>query len=203
MKSEGSLLSQLLSLVGAHGGSSQPCIVSMEAVYVARSELEPPVLPSWLLSFYSDQGLLKSVRIPWTIGKLELYGLTDLPKAQIGYRWEGNPPVKSPEWSETWLVVASISGDPFLVDLASKTNCVFFARHGNTVWEPRVFSSSLETFVGSLIAFGEVLLNDFDRDVWEDSGLVPAFLLAVEERLSVGLSTGEDVERFMSLLRGE
>jgi hypothetical protein len=84
---------------------------------------------------------------------LELYGAGDLVRSQDGYSFNPveNKPI--PEWPVGYLVIASIAGDPFVLDLsAMKGNDapVRFALHGQGRWEFKKVASSFLMFLKQL-----------------------------------------------------
>jgi hypothetical protein len=84
---------------------------------------------------------------------LELYGSGELVRSQDGYSFNPieNKPI--PDWPGGYLVIASIDGDPFVLDLsATKGNDapVRSALHGQGTWEFKKVASSFLMFLKRL-----------------------------------------------------
>jgi hypothetical protein len=169
-----------------------------EAPTLATVTAELP-LPPDLLALYADSGPAEGNSIPWVVERLSVFSITELVEAQAGYRWEGITREPSPVWWADWVVVASASGDPFFLDTTREPCPVLFARHGAGTWSPIEIASSMESFVAALVEFEQVLLSDFGREVFDDNGLLPAFVLEVDRRVGSVL-TADQTARFIELL---
>jgi hypothetical protein len=187
---------ELEAVVSAHGHQfdTRP----LDALTL-RSVSDDLVLPSGFSSLYADRGPAERSSIPWVIEEMLIFSFGELPAAQAGYRWVGPERTPSPSWPPTWVVVASVFGDPFFID-TSRDGCpVLFARHGAGSWSPTEIASSMELFIVSLVQFESVLLDGFDLDVWNDDGLLPEFVGEVERKLADVL-TAEQASGFAGLL---
>jgi hypothetical protein len=156
-------------------------------------------LPEAIANLYARSGPGPSSSIPWVIEEMFLYSVRELPAAQEGYRWSGPDQRVLTDWHPNWVVVASLLGDPFFVDVADARGPVLFARHGAGRWEAKRVAPGFAQFIEALAAFEGVLLGDFDSDVWTEDGLRGEFLDAVETRLARGLA-GEELQAFMSAI---
>lgn len=155
-------------------------------------------LPASFQLLYADAGPVPGSSIPWVVEEMLLFSFSELPDAQVGYS-VATDHAPSAAWSHTWVVVGTALGDPFFIDV-SRENCpVLFARHGAGSWSPTEVASSMAAFIESLAHFERVLLGDFNRQVWDEDGLLPAFAREVERGLAEVL-TPEQASAFVALL---
>lgn len=165
-----------------------------------RKVLKKLGVPDWFASFYEQNGPAAETEMEWVVEALELWSFGELPAAQRGYRWVGLTRItQDPAWNPSWVVVASISGDPIFVDTATEPGPVFFAYHGEGSWEPQLTAPSMEVFVQSLARFFDVLYGVFDLEVTDDAfELLPEFLEQAEKRLVEVLSV-EQARTFLKM----
>jgi hypothetical protein len=158
-------------------------------------------LPRDFAALYAHGGPADDSSVPWVVEDISLFSFAELPAGQEGYRWTGSQRTPDPAWPTSFVVVASVLGDPFVVDTSATELPVLFARHGAATWSFITIASSMTSFFGGLAEFERVLIGDFDLEVWGDeSGLLPAFLDAVERRLR-DVWSDEQTSRFIGLLR--
>jgi hypothetical protein len=193
---EGGGFERLRSVVVTHGHPFEIGPVDDATLRQVAGEL---ALPTEFASLYAVHGPVPSSNIPWVVEDAFVFAYDELVSAQAGYRWIGDGPTRSPEWPEAWVVVAAASGDPFLVDVTKEGCPVSFARHGAGSWTPIEVASSMVTFLEALARFEEILLGDFDLDVFDDDGLLPQFVQAVERELG-GVLSSDQAARFAELL---
>ncbi len=141
-------------------------------------------LPSRVVDLYREYGPAPNSSIPWVVEDLRLFSVTELAAAQEGYAWVQPARTPSSVWPPHRVVIASMFGDPFVANTSEAAVPVELARHGAGTWAPQQVAPSVDAFVLALASLESVLLGDFDRDVWDEQGLRPAFILAVERRLA-------------------
>lgn len=89
---------------------------------------------------------------PVGVEEMLIFSFAELPEAQVGYCWVGVDRTPSHSWPATWIVVASVFGDPFFVD-TSRGGCpLLLARHGAGSWSPGAVASSMESFIVAAVA---------------------------------------------------
>ncbi len=154
-------------------------------------------IPIGMMETYSSEGPAGSSSVPWIVEDLRLYSLRELPGALEGYAWTRPQREELPAWPNDWVVIASIFGDPFVVDVADQAAPVYFARWRRGAWQPTRVALALGGFIDALTTFEKVLLDDFDGDAWRGGDLKEEFLPAVEDRLRANLEPPE-VQGFMS-----
>lgn len=179
--SDGRAFERLKAVAASHGHTFDTGPVDRLILDRVSQEL---ALPSGFSTLYAAHSPVRRSSIPWVIEDLLIFSFEELPEAQAGYRWTGADRTPSPSWTATWVVVASLFGDPFFVDTSRQGCPVLFARHGAGSWSSYEVASSMELFIESLVVFETVLLDDFDSDVWEDEGLLTAFVDEVERKLA-------------------
>lgn len=76
-------------------------------------------------------------------GAVEVYGAQDLIRGQDGYSY--NPCTQKPieDWNKNYVVIANRFGDPFCLDISRENSPVYFAFHGEGVWE---FTEEFDSF---------------------------------------------------------
>jgi hypothetical protein len=158
-------------------------------------------LPESVVALYGEHGPAAGTSIPWVAEDLLLFALDELAGAQTGYRTTVSPAgeVPSPSWPQAWLAVASVFGDPFVIDTSGEDHPILFTRHGAGVWAPLEVAASFGRFLELLAEFEDVLIGDFDLDPWGDKGLRPEFLETVKARLGSVVSAAH-AEAFTSIL---
>jgi hypothetical protein len=57
----------------------------------------------------------------------------------------------------------------------------------------------MESFIAALVEFDRVLLADFELEVFNDDGLIPEFVRAVEHQVGTVLTT-DQTARFVGIL---
>jgi hypothetical protein len=187
---------RLQALLVANGDAFQTVAADALTLAAVRAEL---ALPPGLLALYAASGPAEDSSIPWVVDDVVIFSASELVEAQAGYAWHGVTREPSPVWSADWVVVASCSGDPFFVQTTREPCPVLFARHGAGTWSPIQIASSMESFVAALVEFERVLLADFASEVFNDDGLIPAFVEEVERRVGSVL-TPEQTARFVEIL---
>lgn len=156
-------------------------------------------LPPDFVDAYLPSGPASGSYAPWIVEQLIVYSFGELPGAQEGYAWSGPERSRLTGWAPNWVVVASVFGDPFFVDLEDEGLPVLFARHGAGEWKPRRVASNMTAFVEALSGLESVLLGDFRGDVFDADGLREDFARAVRSRLAA-TSNETDVANFMGTL---
>ena len=172
----------------------------------------PFPLPSVLARFYAQVGPLGreiNARVGHagiTIPGLEVWvpPLQRLWRHQAGYRWNGISGEAIEDWPASWLVVADLGADPFILDLDDGR--VLFARHGCGRWEQDTLVDDLPTLVAILAAAGTVYLeagddlyNDDDDD---DGGIRAAYQEAAVQAVARVLGDRLQAEAFIETLLG-
>lgn len=192
-----SALQELRNVVTAHGFEIPLEIPPKAAYEQVREELG---LPDLVVEFYEAELLSTEFRVPWVSGELLVGGLTQLIGLQEGYRW-GAERIRLPGWQDNWIVVASMDGDPFIVDTSRDTTAVLWARHGIGSWEFREVASSMREFIEALVRLERVLLDEYDEDVFDDdSVLLPDFVRELTDQVGAVL-TAEQLAIFWEAVR--
>jgi hypothetical protein len=192
----GDVFESLRAAVEANGHTFQTVRADAATLAGVSAEL---ALPPRLSALYAESGPAERSSIPWVVEDMSFFSVRELVSAQEGYRWIGAEREPSPLWSADWVVVASVYGDPFFVHTTRESCPVLFARHGAGTWSPTEIASSMESFVAALVEFEQVLLGDFRLEVWNDDGLIPAFVQDVEQRVGTVLTT-DQTARFIGIL---
>jgi len=152
---------------------------------------------SWLSALHGSD-----LQIPWSAEALSLYGSeTSLGNGQIGYRTDmaGRP---LPNWSDDWIVIGEISGDPIIGQMGQNCCAILFARHGAGSWQANLISDDMLTFAETLHIWCDLFVRRYAQDVYDDTLAVqPGFLAELRQRIGNILSNaGTDV--FMSMVDG-
>lgn len=196
MSTDVAAFARLKAVVNGYGHAFETCALDSQTARTVSGEL---ALPQSFVSLYEAHGPAERSSIPWVVEDLLVFAFSELPAAQAGYRWVGADRAPAPSWERNWVVVASVFGDPFLIDTSTESCSVLFARHGAGSWSPTEVASSMEAFLEALAVFEEVLLRRFDLDVWGDDGLLPKFVQDVEREL-LGILGTDQASRFAGLL---
>jgi len=186
----------LKAVLNGHGHVFETCALDTQVAQAVSGEL---ALPRSFVSLYQANGPVERSSIPWVVEDLLVFAFSELPAAQAGYRWIGVDRATSTSWQSNWVVVASVFGDPFLIDTSAERCPVLFARHDDGAWSPTEVAVSMEAFLEALAAFEQVLLGRFALDVWGDDGLLPQFVEDVERELA-GILGANHASRFAGLL---
>lgn len=185
----------LRDVVHAHGVP----FATEAAGHAAVAVIDSMRLPSALSDLYLRHGPVAGSSLPWLIEDLRLYSMLELPDALEGYGWSGPARTPLPSWPSTWVVIASLSADPFLVDVQESGSPVYFARHGAGSWTPQRVAPTPAAFLAALVRFYGLFLGDLARDVWnEDGDPRPHVLPEVRRVLAAGLPATE-AENFTSI----
>jgi len=170
----------------------------------------PFPLPPVLARFYAQVGPLgreinpKVGHAGITLPGLEVWvpPLQRLWSYQAGYRWNGvdGEPIK--DWPASWLVVADLGADPFILDMDDGR--VLFARHGCGSWDADTFVDDLPTLMAVLAAAGTVYLDAGD-DLYnddDDGGIRAEHLEAAVQAVAQVLGDRLQAESFIETLQG-
>ncbi len=132
-----------------------------------------PISPD-LVEWFAAGG--PSGELPWVAGSIEVLGSAAIVDGQVGYRVNGLSGHVIGGWPGSWLVLAHLDGDPFVVDTALSGSPVRLARHGAWHWEPKPFAETLAAF-GRFLGIWVVLMSEFDGSLFDDDfELRPEFL---------------------------
>ncbi|QLQ17015.1 MAG: SMI1/KNR4 family protein [Micropruina sp.] len=181
-------LQRLSETLAAHGRVLD--VVATPATTAARVRAELG-LPEEFTGTYAAAGPADGSSVPWVVEELFLFSLAELPNAQDGYRWSGPDRERLTDWPSSWVVVASVFADPFLVDTREPGFPVRFARHGAGEWRTTLVSPTLAAFYDALAVLESSLLGDFGGDAFDVAGLRPEFT----ERVSAALHDVLDPEQ--------
>jgi len=102
---------------------------------------------------------LASLDVSFDVGGLELFPVSALEDAQVGYSRtsDGKSLVgtESGFWQANWVVICHelCCGDPIFVDLNAPNNPVFTAMHGEGSWSPQQIAISIEAFAACFREF--------------------------------------------------
>jgi hypothetical protein len=186
----------LQSELASHGVDLALTRLSFEDVADTVRELD---VPPRMLELYLEGGPEAGSSIPWVTEELQLFSIKELVAAQQGYRWTGPARTRDDSWPAGWIVVASAFGDPFIVDANESACPVFHSMHGAAAWRLQGIAPSVDAFIDSLTAFESVLLGEFQRDIWDDDGLLPSFSQSLGTKLAAFLPN-DDIANFLSIL---
>lgn len=120
-----------------------------------------------LEEYYRDIGPVTTLSLPWTVERVRLFSLSDLLSGQEGYRMSSGQRLRN--WEDGWIVIGERSGDPFIANVSDPKSPISYAIHGVGEWVPAEIAGSLSDFFRLLATFVDVLINSFQRDVWDDS----------------------------------
>jgi len=147
----------LQQVLASHGVGFSLALTSSTTVAQVSQELR---LPPDFVDAYLPSGPASGSYVPWVVEQLMVCSFAELPGAQEGYAWSGPERSRLPGWAPSWVVVASIFGDPFFVDLEKDGLPVLFARHGAGEWRPRRVAPNMAAFLEVLSGLESVLFVD-------------------------------------------
>jgi len=165
---------------------------------LATSKLLPvSEVANWLSALQGSD-----LQIPWSAEELRLYGSeTSLENGQVGYSIDtaGRHLLN---WSNNWIVIGEISGDPIIGQISQNSCAILFARHGSGSWQANLISDDVLTFAEALLIWCDLFVRRYSKNVYDDTLAVqPGFLSELRQRISKTLSdAGTDV--FMSMVDG-
>lgn len=90
------------------------------------------------------------------------------------------------DWQKSWIVIGADTeiGDPFFVDVNEPSLPVYTAMHGMGEWNAEMVSSSLSSFLETLVYLHGISKQDFARiEPSEDTITDPHRLAVIKERL--------------------
>jgi hypothetical protein len=108
---------------------------------------------------------LPSSKVSFGCGGLQLFDLSEIEGAQVGYSIARDGTALCNEgdgaWRPNWIVIGyeTACGDPLFVDISDPALPVFTATHGAGPWAPVAVSISWEAFLASLKVFAEISVS--------------------------------------------
>lgn len=105
--------------------------------------LSTPELATWF------NRLPLPLEIPWYGEGMLLRSSPDLENAQFGYRVTAAGK-RDTTWSDSWLVIGDVSGDPVIADTSTTGTPVLYAVHGTGEWNPEPLAPSVPAFARAL-----------------------------------------------------
>ncbi|TMP35974.1 hypothetical protein [Pseudoalteromonas rubra] len=111
-----------------------------------------------------------------------------LARLQIGFSihpdGSGLTGTEDGSWYQSWIVIAtdSVLGDPFFVDTSDPPMPVYTAMHGEGQWIPEQVSTSLNSFLESLLYLNKLSKQSFAQVSPDENTITDPRELAVIER---------------------
>ena len=146
-------------------------------------------IPPAVEEFYREVGPV-NVTIESHGNPYFLPSLADLWKFQAGYRWDGLTGESIEGWSDDWLVVADLAGEPFIFERTSGT--ILHALTGGGSWDPTQLFPDLNTMAAFLSQIGAFIAEAGDSYMAEDYSIRPEFSEMVADRLDELLGSKGD-----------
>lgn len=92
----------------------------------------------------------KTVKSDEFVNYLKVYDRASLLQAQRGYSFNPIQKQRIAAWPQNYLVIASDSGDPYVIDLSQENPAVLTAEHGADAWNFKQYSQNLGEFATML-----------------------------------------------------
>ncbi len=148
---------------------------------------------------------LPTLEVTFDVGGLELFPISSLEDAQVGY--SRTPDGKSlvgqngGAWKANWMVIGreTCCGDPIFVDVEDASVPVFTAMHGEGSWNPQQIAISIEAFAACFREFAHIAksrTNPIEIQERPVEDAERAVFLSRIEQLNAG-STGQEFWELM------